>query len=129
MKVVEYIEHQNEIGNTIEDKIGYTKRSSNGRNQFINGRKRLSIYRNVAYDFFANNEGKLIAFYETRFYEELMKFSKENQLFYGKIITDKNYILDSRCNKVCITKEKFSFYDHNGVKCIFTMRFTVGDVL
>lgn len=115
-KILRYIEHQNSIGNKIDDKIGYSKRSLRMRDRFI-------PFNVFAYDFFADNDGELVAFYESDFYEELMQFSKENQLFYGKKIDDENYILDSRCNKVCITKDKFSFYDHNGRKCIFTMKF------
>ena len=49
-------------------------------------RDRFIPFNVFAYDFFADNDGELVAFYESDFYEELMQFSKENQLFYGKKI-------------------------------------------
>lgn len=115
-KIVKYIDQQAQIGNILEDKIGPSRRVPKATIFF-------AMYNTDAYDFFADSEGEFIAFYETDFYEELMQFSLENQKFYKKKIEDENYILDTRCNKVCITKDKFSFYDCNGKKCTFTMKF------
>lgn len=71
------------------------------------------------YDCFVTHNEDCYAFFDKTFYEELLKFSKENQIFYGKKITNENYILDNRCNVVCIAEDNFTFYDHYGRKCIF----------
>ena len=75
-----------------------------------------------AYDFFVSHDGKPHPFTDDDFYMQLKKFSKYNQVFYGVHLKEKNYILDCRCNKICLDKERFTFYDYNNVKCIMTIK-------
>lgn len=74
---------------------------------------------------FVNHNNECYGVYDKAFYMKLIEMSKENQSFFSKRIKDDlNYILDCRCNVVCISKSKFEFIDHYGSKCIITKDFS-----
>lgn len=100
------------------------------RQEFIENQQRIkksskffSRYISLCvYDCFIDHEIECYGIYDKAFYMKLIEFSKENQRFFGKKLGDnKNYILDCRCNIICIN-DTFSFVDHNGSKCVITKK-------
>lgn len=74
---------------------------------------------------FVNHNNECYGVYDKAFYMKLLEMSLENQRFFDiKLQDNKNYIVDCRGNKICITNSNFSFIDHYGAKCIITKNFS-----
>lgn len=95
-----------------------------------NNNKKPSVFSKIyskylgvtVYDCFIDHENNCYGVHDKAFFLKLMEFSKENQRFFGKRVTEHDCILDCRCNVVCISSDEFSFIDCNGSKCIFTRK-------
>lgn len=112
---LKYIKLQEE--DPLLPKIDFEKRYSKFR-QFISRYLQVCVY-----DCFIDHEGKCYGVFDKAFYMKLIEFSKENQRFFSKKLSNNtDYILDCRCNVVCIREGIVTFFDHNGTKCVFTSK-------
>lgn len=109
-KMIRIYEQEESCGKSI-----YKKTKHSFITRFINKYIQLSVY-----NCFVDHEGNCYGLYDDAFYSKLINFSKENQRFYNKKIeNNSDYILDCRCNVICIKEQNFILFDHSGTRCVF----------